>query len=106
MKQKRYLKKKKVIGTTERPRMSVFRGANNVQVQIIDDSSGITLAAASSLKMKSGGNIKAAAEVGKLIAEAALKKGLKKIVFDRGKYNYHGRIKALADAARQGGLEF
>lgn len=95
-----------------RPRLNVYRSASNIYAQVIDDSKGVTLASASSadkeLKtaVKIGGNVKAAAEVGKLIAARAKKAGVKQVVFDRGSYLYHGRVKALADAAREGGLEF
>jgi large subunit ribosomal protein L18 len=92
-----------------RPRLSVFRSAKNIYAQLIDDSKGVTLAAASSLegsKLAKGSDKDAAAKVGALIAERALEKGLKEIVFDRGGYIYHGRIKALAEAAREAGLSF
>jgi large subunit ribosomal protein L18 len=98
--------RKKIIGTTERPRLSVFRSLKHIHAQVINDSSGKTLAAASSLKIKNGGNITAAKQVGKLIAEKAKAAGITKVVFDRGNSLYHGRIKALADAAREGGLLF
>jgi large subunit ribosomal protein L18 len=95
-------------GTTERPRLNVYRSLNHIYVQVIDDSQGVTVVSASTLasKAKTGGNVAAAKEVGKLIAEKAQEKGIKKVVFDRGGYLYHGRIKALADAAREAGLEF
>ena len=93
-----------------RPRLSVFRSSKNIYAQVIDDANGVTVAAASSLEAgKDGGkgSDKAAAErVGKLVAERALEKGVKDVVFDRGRYLYHGRIKALADAAREAGLNF
>jgi len=90
-----------------RARLSVFRSAKNISAQIIDDAQGVTLAAASSLEGKAKGSDKdAAARIGKLIAERAIEKGVKDVVFDRGGYIYHGRIKALADAAREGGLKF
>ena len=93
-----------------RPRLSVHRTSMHIYAQVIDDAKGHTLAAASTLeksgKGKSGANIEAAAAVGKLIAERATKAGVKEVVFDRGAYIYHGRIKALADAAREGGLSF
>ena len=106
--------KEKVVGTTERPRLSVYRSLSHMYAQIIDDFKGSTIAAASSLDKeligkdkKSGkGNIGAAKQVGELIAKKALKKGIKRVVFDRGGYLYHGRVKALADAARENGLEF
>ncbi len=95
-----------------RPRLSVFRSSKNIYAQIIDDANGLTLAAASSIdaelkgSLEKGTNVAAAAEVGKLVAERALKAGIKDVVFDRGGYIYHGRIKALADAAREAGLNF
>jgi large subunit ribosomal protein L18 len=91
-----------------RPRLSVFRSAKNIYAQVIDDKAGVTLAAASSLEAKDakGGDKAAAAKVGQLVAERALEKGLKDVVFDRGGYIYHGRIKALAEAAREAGLNF
>jgi large subunit ribosomal protein L18 len=100
--------RQKMQGTLERPRLNVYRSLNHIYAQIIDDAKGETLLSASSLaaKVKSGGNVAAAKEVGKLVAERALEKGIKKVVFDRGGYLYHGRIKALADAAREAGLEF
>ena len=104
--------RKKVSGTTEKPRLNVFRSVNQIYAQIIDDQSGSTIASASSIdkelkgKISAGGNIKAAETVGLLVAERAAAKGVKKIVFDRGGYLFHGRVKALADAARKGGLEF
>ncbi|MBI2253334.1 MAG: 50S ribosomal protein L18 [Proteobacteria bacterium] len=101
--------RKNAIG---RPRLSVFRSGLHIYVQIIDDVNGNTLAAASTVdkelkgKLKTGANIDAAKAVGKLIAERAVSKGIKEVVFDRGGYIYHGRVKALADAAREGGLAF
>jgi large subunit ribosomal protein L18 len=95
-----------------RPRLSVFRSSKQIYAQIIDDEKGQTLVSASSMEkanreaLKSGANIEAAKVVGKLIAERAAAKGLKQVVFDRGAYMYHGRVKALADGAREGGLEF
>ena len=100
------MKKRKIIGLPNRPRLSVFRSLRNIHAQIIDDFSGKTLVAASSLKMKSSANVAAAREVGAKIAQQAKAQGITKVVFDRGKARYHGRIKALADAARQGGLIF
>jgi large subunit ribosomal protein L18 len=96
----------KLAGTAERPRLNVYRSLNNIYVQVIDDQQGVTLVSASTIKMKSGGNVAAAREIGKAVAEAAVAKGIKRVVFDRGGYLYHGRIKALADAAREAGLEF
>lgn len=104
--------RKKVSGTQERPRMNVFRSLKNIYVQIIDDSTGKTLVSASTLdaavkgKVAYGGNKEAAIEVGKLIATKAIEKGIKQVVFDRGGYIYHGRVKELADAAREAGLDF
>jgi large subunit ribosomal protein L18 len=100
--------REKLTGATERPRLNVYRSLNHIYAQVIDDSKGETLASASTLagKINQGGNVAAAKEVGRLVAEAAIAKGVKKVVFDRGGYLYHGRIKALADAAREAGLEF
>ena len=91
-----------------RPRLHVFRSQNHIYAQIIDDVQGTTLAAASTvqLKLKNGANIEAAKEIGKLIAQAAKKAEVTQVVFDKGGYKYHGRVKALADAARENGLEF
>ena len=93
-----------------RPRLSVFRSDKNIYAQIIDDAKGLTLASASSLekdlKIKNGANQEAAATVGKALAERAVKAGVGDVVFDRGSYLFHGRVKALADAAREGGLSF
>ena len=100
----------KVAGTSETPRLNVFRSNSNIFAQIIDDTKGTTLVSASSidkeLKLKNSGNVEAAKEVGKLLADRAKKAKIKKVVFDRGGYLYHGRVKALADAARENGLEF
>ena len=100
----------KVAGTKEMPRLNVFRSNSNIFAQIIDDSEGKTLVSASSidkeLKLTNGGNIEAASKVGELIAKRAKKAKITKVVFDRGGYLYHGRVKALADAARENGLEF
>lgn len=104
--------RKKIEGTIERPRLCVFRSLNHIYAQIIDDMHGNTLVAASTIdealkgKVAFGGNKEAAKEVGKLIAQKALDKGIKTVVFDRGGYIYHGRVKELADAAREAGLEF
>ena len=92
-----------------RPRLSVFRSSKNIYAQVIDDAQGVTLAAASSLegeKKAKGADKDAAARVGKLVAQRAIEKGVKDVVFDRGGYLYHGRVKALADAAREAGLDF
>ena len=98
----------KLSGTAERPRLNVYRSLNHIYAQVIDDAQGVTVVSASTVasKVKTGGNVAAAKEVGKLVAERAKEKGIKKVVFDRGGYLYHGRIKALADAAREAGLEF
>ena len=100
--------RRKLAGTGERPRLNVYRSLNHIYAQVIDDQKGETLVSAStlSLKVKTGGNVAAAREIGKAVAELAVKQGIKKVVFDRGGYLYHGRIKALADAARAAGLEF
>jgi large subunit ribosomal protein L18 len=101
-----------IVGTAERPRLTVFRSSKHIYAQLIDDLSGATLAAASTLTPEVrkdaayGGNIKAAKQVGKQLADAAKTKGISKAAFDRGHYRYHGRVKALADAAREGGLQF
>ena len=101
--------RKKMYGTSERPRLAVFRSLSHIYAQIIDDSKGVTLASASSVEKAGktkGGNVAAAKAIGKLIAGRAKEKGLQRVVFDRGGYIYHGRVKALADAAREAGLEF
>jgi large subunit ribosomal protein L18 len=100
--------REKLSGTSERPRLNVYRSLNHIYAQVIDDQNGVTLASASTiaLKSKTGGNVAAAKEIGKAIAEKAQEKGVKKVVFDRGGFLYHGRVKALADAAREAGLEF
>ena len=107
--------RKKLAGTTERPRLNVYRSVNHIYAQVIDDAEGKTLVSATSVekgkgvkgdKRPTGGNVSSAKEVGKLIAERAKEKGIKKVVFDRGGYLYHGRIKALAEAAREAGLDF
>jgi len=98
--------RRKLAGTAERPRLNVYRSLNHIYAQVIDDQKGETLVSASSVKMKNGGNVTAAKEIGKVVAELADKQGIKKVVFDRGGYLYHGRVKALADAAREAGLEF
>ena len=101
--------RKKITGTPERPRLSVYKSLTGIYAQIIDDVNGKTLVAASTLdkevKIKAS-NIEAAKEVGALVAKRATKAGIKTIVFDRGGYQYHGKVKALAEAAREGGLEF
>ncbi|HTA41800.1 MAG TPA: 50S ribosomal protein L18 [Bryobacteraceae bacterium] len=106
--------RKKLKGTTERPRLTVFRSVAHIYAQVIDDTKGVTLVAASSVekadagkgKKATGGNVAAAKEIGKRVAQRAKEHGINKVVFDRGGYIYHGRVKALADAAREAGLEF
>ena len=102
--------RKKVFGEPSRPRLSVFRSARHITAQVIDDRSGRTLAAASTvekdLRSANGGNKDAAAAIGRLVAERAKAAGIDKVVFDRGGFGYHGRVAALADAAREAGLEF
>ena len=111
LRRKRHVRQK-ITGTAERPRLTVFRSSKHIYAQLIDDLHGVTLAAASSAAagvkgdLPYGGNVKAATAVGQKLAEAAKNKGILKAAFDRGHYRYHGRIKALADAARQGGLQF
>ena len=98
----------KVAGDAARPRLAVFRSLKHIGVQVIDDRKGQTLVAASSAEKggSSGGNVTGAKAIGKLIAERCVSKGIKRVVFDRGGFLYHGRVKALAEAAREGGLEF
>ncbi|WP_127532414.1 50S ribosomal protein L18 [Paenibacillus kobensis] len=109
---KRHLRvRKKISGTTARPRLSVFRSSKHMYAQLIDDINGVTIAAASTMdkeltEVGNGGNVEAAKKVGELIAARAKAKGVSEVVFDRGGYLYHGRIQALADAAREAGLEF
>lgn len=103
--------RKKLMGTGERPRLNVYRSLKHIYAQVVDDLEGVTLVSASSAEGKkesrsSGGNLAAAKAVGKAVAERAKAKGISKVVFDRGGYIYHGRVKALADAARESGLEF
>ena len=103
--------RKKVLGTSERPRLNVYRSLNHIYVQVIDDLKGVTLVSASTAEGKkesrnSGGNVASAKAVGKTVAERAKAKGIDKVVFDRGGYIYHGRVKAVADAAREAGLQF
>jgi large subunit ribosomal protein L18 len=103
--------RKKVLGTPERPRLNVYRSLNHIYVQVIDDLQGATLVSASTAEGKKearvkGGNVASAKAVGKSIAERAKAKGITKVVFDRGGYIYHGRVKAIADAAREAGLQF
>jgi len=100
----------KLSGTAARPRLNVFRSSKHMYAQIIDDVNGVTIASASTLdkelNLESTGNIDAATKVGELVAKRAVEKGITSVVFDRGGYLYHGRVKALADAARENGLEF
>jgi large subunit ribosomal protein L18 len=104
--------RKRVVGTQERPRLCVHRSTRHIRAQVIDDASGRTLVSASSLdkevraKLKGGGNVAASKIVGKEIAERARSKGIEQVVFDRGGYQYHGRVQALAEAAREAGLKF
>ena len=101
--------RKKVFGTSEQPRLSVFRSNKQIYAQIIDDNAGVTLASASSYKNKSAEGLSksdAAVLVGKLVAEKAVKAGISEVVFDRNGYQYHGRVKSLAEGAREGGLKF
>ena len=109
VRQRRALRvRKKVTGTAEKPRLCVFRSNKNIEAQLIDDVKGVTLVSASStqLKLANGGNCEAAAKVGASLAEKAKAKGIEFVVFDRNGYIYHGRVAALADAAREGGLKF
>ena len=99
----------KISGTPERPRLNVFRSEANIYAQVIDDTAGVTLVSASSLDKEfegKGGNVEAARKVGKLVAERCKAKGIDTVVFDRGGYIYHGRVQALAEGAREGGLDF
>ena len=101
--------RRKLAGTPERPRLAIFRSVAHIYAQVIDDTKGTTLVSASSVDKgakTNGGNIAAAKTIGKTVAERAKEKGITRVVFDRGGYQYHGRVKALADAARQAGLEF
>jgi large subunit ribosomal protein L18 len=104
--------RQKLRGSAERPRLAVFKSGRHIYAQVIDDATGSTLAHASSLdatvreKLKTGANVAGARRVGQLVAERAKQKGIARVVFDRGGYIYHGKVKALADAAREGGLEF
>ena len=111
--QKRHMRvRNKISGTQERPRLSVYRSLNNIYAQVIDDVAQTTLVSASTLdeelkgKLNGSGNKEAAKLVGELVAKRAIEKGIKEVVFDRGGYIYHGRVKELADAARNAGLEF
>lgn len=100
--------RKKLSGTAERPRLAVFRSIKHIYVQVIDDRAGVTLVSASSAEKDgpNGGNVAGAQAIGKLVAERAKEKGISAVVFDRGGFLYHGRVKALADAAREAGLKF
>lgn len=102
--------RRRVTGTAERPRLNVFRSSKHIYAQLVDDVNGVTLAASSTidkdLKIENGGNVQAAKQVGETVAKRALDKGIETIVFDRGGYLYHGRIKALAEGAREAGLKF
>ncbi|MEW6063787.1 MAG: 50S ribosomal protein L18 [Bacillota bacterium] len=102
----------KIVGTAQRPRLNVFRSLNNIYAQLINDETGVTVVAASTLspelkdQVKNGGNVEAAKAVGNLVGKLALEKGIKEVVFDRAGYLYHGRVKALAEGAREAGLDF
>ena len=104
--------RKRLLGTTERPRLCVHRSSRHIRAQVVDDGAGRTLVSASSLDkevraaIKSGGNIAASKVVGKIVADRARAKGIERVVFDRGGYQYHGRVQALAEAAREAGLKF
>ena len=104
--------REKMLGTAERPRLNIYRSLNHIYAQVIDDMQGVTLVSASTIEdnqgktRKTGGNVASARAVGRSLAERAKQKGVQKVVFDRGGYLYHGRIKALADAAREAGLQF
>lgn len=113
IRQKKHVRMRKNLhGTAERPRLAVFRSLNHIYAQVINDDQGVTLAAASSLEAEikaaeaAGGNLEGAQKVGELVAKRAQEKGIKQVVFDRGGYLYHGRIAALAQAAREAGLDF
>ena len=112
LQRRKYSIRKSVVGTTERPRLSVFRSDKHIYAQLVDDVAGATVAAAASTEkdvrgdLPNGGNVKVAVLVGKMIADRAKAAGVTKVAFDRGGRMYHGRIKALADAAREGGLQF
>lgn len=102
--------RRKLQGTTARPRLAVFRSLNHIYAQVIDDEKGVTLCSASTLEkdagVSTGGNVEAAKTIGRLIAERAKERGITSVVFDRGGYIYHGRVKSLAEAAREAGLQF
>ncbi len=105
--------RKRLLGTADRPRLAVFRSARHIYAQVIDDTKGVTISAASSLSpeikdrlAECKGKVEVAKIVGELVAKRAMEKGVKKVAFDRGGYKYHGRVKALADGARESGLEF
>lgn len=113
LRKKKHLRiRNRISGTSERPRLNVYRSTNNIYAQLIDDVNGATIVSSSTLDSavknaaSRGGNKEAAKEVGKLLAQRAIEKGVKLVVFDRGGYIYHGRVKELADAAREAGLEF
>lgn len=104
--------RQRIIGTTDKPRLNVFRSIEHIYAQVVDDSTHLTIVSASTVdkemkgKVKSGGDIEAAKLVGELVGKRAVKKGVEKVVFDRGGYQYHGRVAALADGAREAGLKF
>jgi large subunit ribosomal protein L18 len=105
---RRHHVRRNLMGTAERPRLTVFRSSKHIYAQLVDDHTGTTLVSASSMvaDLPYGGNVKAAKTVGQKLAEAAKAKGISLVAFDRGHYRYHGRVKALADGAREGGLKF
>ena len=111
-KRRHYRVRNKIVGTPERPRVNVYRSLKNIYVQIIDDLSGHTLVSASTLEpavkdsIKNGGNKEAARKVGEVLGDRALEKGIKDVIFDRGGYKYHGRVKEIAEALREKGLNF
>jgi large subunit ribosomal protein L18 len=106
----KYRIRRKLSGTAERPRLCIYRSLNHIYAQVVDDGAGCTLVSASSLEKdfsgKKGQNKQAATEIGKLIAQRSKEKGIEQVVFDRNGFKYHGRVKTLADAAREGGLKF
>ncbi|MDD9150536.1 MULTISPECIES: 50S ribosomal protein L18 [unclassified Sporolactobacillus] len=111
IRKKRHLHvRRRVVGTAERPRLNVFRSSKNIYAQLIDDSKGVTLASSSTVDkafdLEKGSDVEAAKKIGELIGQRALEKGIETVVFDRSGYLYHGRVKALADGAREAGLKF
>ena len=98
--------RKRILGTPEQPRLTVFRSQKHIYAQVVDDVAGKTLVAASTVSQETGNNVASAADVGKSLAEKAKAAGIERVAFDRNGFRYHGRVKALADAAREGGLKF